>query len=48
MGKSFKRKSLRSSTIMIFTLLFLMMAFSVYILINTVMMKSIDQLEEKM
>ena len=47
MGKSFKRKSLRSSTIMIFTLLFLMMAFSVYILINTVMMKSIDQLEEK-
>ena len=47
MGKSFKRKSLRSSTIMIFTLLFLIMAFSVYILINTVMMKSINQLEEK-
>lgn len=42
-----KMKSLRSSTLTIFALLFILLIFLMHFLLNTVMMDSIDQLEEK-
>jgi len=47
MTKITKTKSLRKSTLTIFTLFFILLIFSVYFLLNTIMMDSIDQLEEK-
>lgn len=47
MSRILRNRSLRSSTLMIFALFFLMMVVLIHILLNTVMMSSIDQLEEK-
>jgi len=47
MTKITKTKSLRKSTLTIFALFFILLIFSVYFLLNTIMMDSIDQLEEK-
>ena len=47
MTKKMKLKSLRSSTIKIFALMFIILIFSIYLLLNTIMRSSIDQLERK-
>ena len=47
MGRRLNQRSLRSSTLTFFAMIFLILTASAYILLNTVMIGSINQLEEK-